>query len=488
MKALVLPDRPSDGLGPLIAKRSAGLLPVLAKPVLVYALEDIAGAGVTDVTVIVSTFGDQLRSALGGGERWGLELNYLLATGWETIEVLLHKAGRQSDEEWLVVRGDVLRTPMLESFLEGAPAKPEAPVLAAQVEGRSAGLWLVRADAEPPLDIPLDPEDEAAWSVATGAIAIEGGKVNLLASPKAFHRANLDAAAGKYDGLLLAAREVAVGVHLGRNSRLPLRTARDWPLFVGSRCDVHREAEMKGNVVVSDDVVIDRQASLRSTVVLPFTYVGELVEVDEAIVDGNTLIRVDTGAVARVTDAFLLADLKSKPVAGAVGKLMHRLGGLVLLVLTLPLWPIALLLSAFSGPVWRRRVLRGNRTVVGAAGALQARDFTAYELATRVPLLRRLPSLLAVVAGDLDLVGVSALTPEQADSRTEEWEFARDRAAVGLFGPTQLTLPAAPPDEERLLTDAFYAQTQTRTKDFAWLLRGLFGRRAWWPQSSGAPS
>jgi lipopolysaccharide/colanic/teichoic acid biosynthesis glycosyltransferase len=90
--------------------------------------------------------------------------------------------------------------------------------------------------------------------------------------------------------------------------------------------------------------------------------------------------------------------------------------------------------------------------------------------------------LIDVVRGDLRLVGVSPLTPEQSSTRTEEWQMVRDQAPVGLLGPTQLNLDPDAPLEERLLSDAFYARGQGGTKDLGYLLLGfkaLFRAESW---------
>jgi xanthine dehydrogenase accessory factor len=45
---------------------------------------------------------------------------------------------------------------------------------------------------------------------------------------------------------------------------------------------------------------------------------------------------------------------------------------------------------------------------------------------------------------------------EQATHRTEVWERTTDGAPAGLIGPTQLRHSGKTPEEERLMTDAFY--------------------------------
>jgi len=87
-----------------------------------------------------------------------------------------------------------------------------------------------------------------------------------------------------------------------------------------------------------------------------------------------------------------------------------------------------------------------------------------------------------VIQGDLRLVGVAPLSPEESEARTEDWQMVRDQAHVGLLGPTQLTLSEDAPLEERLLSDAFYAREQSWGKDMRYLLQGvklLFNGEAW---------
>jgi len=111
-------------------------------------------------------------------------------------------------------------------------------------------------------------------------------------------------------------------------------------------------------------------------------------------------------------------------------------------------------------------------------------DVVATEAATRIPVLRRLPLLLSVVRGDLRLVGVEALSPEEADARGEEWQLACDEAPVGLVGPAQLELGRGAAADEKRVVEAFYARTRSASGDLRWALRAaraVLGPRAWVP-------
>jgi hypothetical protein len=253
--------------------------------------------------------------------------------------------------------------------------------------------------------------------------------------------------------------------------------------YVGDNSRIHADAEFVNEVVVGRDVVVDRAATIRDSVVLPQTYVGELVEVANAIVSSSHLIRVDTGAIVAISDAFLLGSLGRSEKQRSPTSAWNRLGGVLLLGLSLPLWPIAAAAARLSseGPMLESRRLVGNRSRDAQAGDGE-RSFTARNWNTPVPVLRYLPRVLPLITGDLRLLGVSPLALEESESRTEDWQKVRDQAHVGLLGPTQLSLPENAPLEERLLCDAFYAREQSLGKDLHYLLQGvklLFTPSAW---------
>jgi hypothetical protein len=489
MKALLLADRLGPGLSPFTERTAVALFPVAGKPLVFHAIEDLVQAGVKEVVVVVSSFAEEVERAVGDGTRWGLKLEFVLSPGDESPASLAGRLGGRFPGELLAVRGDVLRSPLLTAFLARAAGRPAEPVLFPTAGGVACGVALVRSVAARPAALPAVPE--AAQSQAGAAVDIEGAAFEPVESLPALHRANVEAVSGRFPGLLVPGREVAVGLVAGRRSRVPLRAVWQGPVFVGARCSVDAEAELLGPVVLSDDVVVDRRATLSNTVVFPHSYVGELVELTNALVFSDVLVRVDTGAVTRVTDSFLLSDLRAAPVSSAVGGLLSRLAGLGLLVLSLPLWPLALVASLLARPwaPFHRVALGGNRRERDETGAMRRRPFTVLEFATPVPVLRHLPRLLAVLSGDLSLVGVTPLPPAEEAGLEEEWALGRRDAPVGLAGPAQLLPDPAAPREEKLLADVFLGGSLRSGRPVAILkpaLRALFGRTAWAARSDGA--
>ncbi|WP_295885625.1 NDP-sugar synthase [uncultured Thiohalocapsa sp.] len=498
MRALVLADRPAADLAPLDAQYAPALLPLADRPLVQFRLEELIDAGITECIFVLGEHADKLEALLGAGERWGGRFRFALSRtgggGAEAPSAVWPRIALRDDEPLLALRADVLAAPCIAAFLDQAQGLPGAVVVGQAADPR-ASLLLLRAghpDPGPLLDLlhwggAPDPQPAAGDAAgAAHAIDLTATPLNLLATLPDYHRANRDLVAGRLPGLAAAGREVALGLTAGRRAAVAPRSLKQGQAYVGENSRISADAELLGEVVVARDVVVDRGATIADSVILPHSYIGELVEVSNAIVAHDVLIRVDTGAVLKVADAFLLGRLGGEAAQPEGPRLSDRMLGVLLLLLSLPLWPIALAAAALEsgGGLLRGETLIGNRAPAlnGAAGGGNERAFVTRRFATRIPVLATLPRVLAVISGDLRPVGVAPLTPQQAEARTEDWQRVRDQAPVGLIGPTQLNLPADAPFDERLMSDAFYAGKRSALGDLRWLwtgLLGLFSRRAW---------
>ncbi|OQW93223.1 MAG: hypothetical protein BWK79_12295 [Beggiatoa sp. IS2] len=490
MKAIIFADRNGNELLPLTERTCVALLPIAAKPLIEYTLEALLTAGIHEVILVISAFADQLEKHLGTGERWGLQIEYVLSRGQELPSEMLVRLGSQLTEtEYLLLRADILRSAPIEPILAQAQLQPDKQFVVT-IDGYAAGIGLLRRHSAQDT---WQASDILLWNIETFYSSLEAdtlqgeswevidvsGQLSLLDSLRAYYYVNLEVLAGHFTHLILPVYRINEKLQVGRRSSVPKHNIG----LVGSYCRVHTKAKLH-NTILCDDVIVDREATLRDTVVLPGTYIGERLDVQDAIVWGDILIRVDSGAVVRIVDSFLLADLGKENFGTLFANLYHRGLGLLALLLSLPLWPVALLLALLQNP-WAplcRVKLRGNLKTVDVQGALQARDFNTFEWATPVMLLRHLPKLFAVITGHVRMMGVSPQSPEQSDARIAPWEKVRDLAPVGLLGPVQLTEIHEAPVEEDLLVEAHYACTRHTGTDFLWLMRGLlacFNKRAW---------
>src|SRR5213592_4143418 len=77
MKALVLSGGEGSRLRPITHTNAKQLIPIANKPVLFYALESIAAAGITDVGIVVGHTSSEVEAAVGDGSAWGARVTYV---------------------------------------------------------------------------------------------------------------------------------------------------------------------------------------------------------------------------------------------------------------------------------------------------------------------------------------------------------------------------------------------------------------------------
>lgn len=79
MKGVVLAGGTGSRLRPITHTGPKQLIPVANKPVIDYAIEDLANAGVTEVAVVLGQTGrEEIQSHLGDGSRFGVDITYIV--------------------------------------------------------------------------------------------------------------------------------------------------------------------------------------------------------------------------------------------------------------------------------------------------------------------------------------------------------------------------------------------------------------------------
>lgn len=113
MKALVLTAGKGQRLRPLTSSRSKSMLMIAGKPVLEYILDSLRENGIRDAIVVVGHGREELIERFQQGTDYGVRIRYVVQHEQKGAEdaILAARAELESEDEFLLVNGDVLVEP-----------------------------------------------------------------------------------------------------------------------------------------------------------------------------------------------------------------------------------------------------------------------------------------------------------------------------------------------------------------------------------------
>jgi NDP-sugar pyrophosphorylase family protein len=451
MNVLITVNHSFESLVPICAEEPVSILPIAGKPVLEHVLEAVVELDAEQITIAASGNIVALRHLISDGERWGLTINIVSAKTNEPAEDIYKRCPNLQENDTLIVPCDRVYVSSFSDIWQEMKAVGNVEIAVSSHETGitfipvGAGLGFIKTINTPELS------------------------VHKIHTAEDFHSASLASITGALGPLKLRGKQAAIGLKQGYMTRFHPRSVQSGRVFVGNHCRVHSTCKITGPVVINHGASIDRMTTVENSVILDNTIVGEHLNVINAIVSGNTIIRVDTGAVIELSDKFLLSERGDSLFKEYGSAPVHRILGALITLVLLPVMFLAVTYQCIKTPrsVFQRRSYIGNRTNPITSEHL---EFSTYVIDNPDSPFRFLPMLFSVVTGDIDLFGVSPLTAKESTSRQDSWQKVSDEARVGLLGPTQLYVGMDAPLDERLLSDAMSSQSRVGLSSFLDLL------------------
>lgn len=532
MKAMILAAGVGSCLRPLTLFMPRCMVPIANKPVMEYTIGLLARHGVKEIAANLHYLPDQIERYFGDGQRWGVHLTYslerqLLGSAGAVRRMAEFLAPHESGGPFWVLSGDALTDLDLTDMLRYHQEHHALATIALQeVEDPSrygvAHLAedgrVLRFQEKPQGEEPLSKlanlgiylfEPQILQKIPAGETYDfahqlfpkllqegagiygyrAGGYWNKVGNFAEYRQAQGAVLNQRLQGVLLPYRQAEPGVWIGQGVSIHPRARLVPPVLVGDHCQVRAEAIIGPETVLGNQVIVDEAATVMGSTVLEGTYVGRLVKVAEAVANRNCLISVPADASVFVADRFLLGEAGADVVQQGLERAFFWLLALVMFLLSLPLWlpAFGLALLAGRGPLF---------TAVPCVSADEKAHYQTGRIAWHTVALThfradpqtapgrwlrrlgwdRLPLLLAVLRGELALVGVGPLPPGQADGLGEEWQRQRFLHPAGLTGLWYVNADRPMPADEQLIVDGYYAVTRNWRGD----LRILWQTPAAW--------
>jgi hypothetical protein len=473
------------------------MLPLVDRPFIQHVVEYFVHQGVLVFDWLLCHLPEEIEQFLGTGKRWGAEFRYHLVRDpfrpYPGVRALPLGAG----EEEPILFGHADRLPAIRLTEGEAPAAGKDPVLyawrrSADKAWRWSG-WALFAPAAWREQAWPDVDEQGLYRHLCSGGAATPRRVAIPRPLSARNFASLLAAnravlRGDFPGLLLNGKAPEQEVRLSRNVVLHPAAQLIPPVYIGEDCEVAAGARVGPNVFVGPGCVIDRRSALTDAVVLPGTYVGECLELDNVLADRNRVARALPGRPVRVEEDCAVASLAEGAFSRWAGRLLSMAAGLTLLLLAAPV----LLLVALGLKLARRgKVLHVTRVVRLPAGP-GAGTWDTFGLWSFRPrggpdrtggpgragvghfFLEFLPALVNVARGDLRLVGLPPRTPEEVQQLGPDWRALYLQGRAGIVSENLLA-PETPSEEETYATEGVYAVTGGVGRDLGLLLGYLCG-------------
>ena len=443
---------------PVPADFPAAMLPVGHATLVERLVEQLVRTGLTELDIVACDRPELLRAALGDGERWGIRLRWHLAKDPERPYAMLRSAQLPQSGRVVIGHTDRWITPDAIRRL----AQDDHALL--RLDGTDTLAWTGWASVPGAmLRLPLPNCDRRALGVE---LARRGLRPALACGSNAAPA--LDARS-----LLEAQRAVIAG---SADAPLPAEwIAMPWgavspqasihpgativgPVLIGPGCLVAAGATVGPNTVLSRDVVIGATTSIREAVVLPGTYLGKGLEVNDAIVNGGRVrhVALDVETELAPSDGLMLS-LDAQPCRGPSPA--GRLAAAVAATLLMPGLAAAALSRRRNEPVLPWRV---QQVVVGLDAA--TRRVALAPLRCPHAATSRLRRAYAHYGGLLDLVqgrrcwfGVRPRRSGEWYALSPEWQSLLASAPIGLMNAPAWAADEGVRMEAGAAADAFYA-------------------------------
>ncbi len=309
MEAVIYPSR--DAKSDLLAFAGGeNMLPLLNRPLLEHQLEWLADLGVQRATVLTDGDASPARAYFHSGERWGIELNFLVLNGKRTLPRLMRLV--RGMDEVICLPANILlhmkpELPGL-TFRENLAA---CAITAANAPGTHMGPFIMhpghRAFATL-CDLAYDETGIQDYLKNTPAIK---GDFELIRGFADLHGAGIRALHAHMH-MARGGREISPGVHLGYRAHIARDVVVNGPVCIGSDARVGSGAVLNSGTVIGDGCVVGAGCVLSNSVVMANTFIAPGIHLRDKIVHPEGIFDLRRGGDFHAPDSTMITRTLAK--------------------------------------------------------------------------------------------------------------------------------------------------------------------------------
>jgi len=526
MQAVLLATSETNKLHPLTETIPSPMLPVAGRPVMSYPLELLIRQEFKHIIVNLYSLASCVEAYFGTGSRWGVELQYILQSQPWGSAGALRWSRQHLTETFVVLPADQLIDLDLDPIVEqhqgrkslatvvihpGASLNnPVDPLSEGALDLSGENVWYETGvyifDPKVLQYIPtrtsFDISADLIPALAANGITVDCYKVygywNNLDTFSDYQAAQEDffsSAQGASQGTPSAhyspfsGRKVQEGVWIGRNTNIHPQAQLIPPVFIGENCFVSQGAEVGPYAVLGNNIVVNNEATVAHSTILDGTYVGALVYIKHRLVNKRQMIDTNSGEVVYITDEHLLSKTYQDLKDSLLSRFFDTTAAVILLLLSLPCtFLVGCLLLITTGRIFTTSTyLHRSADQPGAPGTAKSREYKLFRFQTRNAKgeynwigrwlertdLFRIPGLWNAIRGDMRIVGVKPLLPEEDGKIKEAWQEKRYETQPGFTGLWYIQAGSGADLDEIFVADTYYAATRSWAGDWKLLFQTI---------------
>jgi NDP-sugar pyrophosphorylase family protein len=438
---LVLIYSDTKSFEPLQSILPVSLISIMGKPLIQHQLEVAYGQGIRRCTIIASDNLWKIRNFCDDGSRFGVQLKLVTAvpSGDEVKSLLRHR--NLLSDYCLILAGRTLANLPLDKLRRlHDESKKRISVIRHGATREVIGLL---TSSPSPGDLLVGCEGSIR-DAAEYLVANKPGEINVvdadfphfvcrsLSEVLRLTSTVLDSPTDYIHNTNFAQQDS--GIYLGHHTMIHASAKLYPPVAIGDFCQIMEGAEIGPHTTVSSGSIVAKGARVGNAIVSPGTYIGEMMEVRDAVVVGGALVQALTGIKVLVSDPLLLDNIGEHSAVTIANSLIHRTAALGLLT---TLFPLGVSLAAISK-------LRPNRAVsktptLGYGDIEDPADigwlprFNRFEIADSNLPFSWYPTLYNILRGQMRFTGPGPMSASDTDNSASMTNTERFKVPPGLF-------------------------------------------------------